>query len=81
MIIDFKKVLIPERQRLLNKIGIAMTDTKIKLDRPWDTYSTGEQALILFIKSPQTPLDVSKISREYALDAVDIFVKFWKEYL
>lgn len=53
----------------------------LTLNRPFETYSTGEQILIKFVQSPQTPIDLASLDEETARAALALYTAFWTELL
>ena len=79
--IDFKTTLRQERASLLGMISDAcFIGDEIVLDRPFETYSRGEQAIIKFVQSPQEPFDFSKVSNPDGAVALLVHTLFWKQH-
>jgi hypothetical protein len=86
--LDFATEFLQERSDILKLIystrltGVredgTFTHPKIEIDRDLETYSTGEQAVIKFVQSPQTPLDLSKLDGSLGRACLDLHTKFWR---
>ena len=79
--IDFKNVLRREREQLLSLIPDAgFSGDDIVLERAWETYSKGEQAVIKLVQSPQDPFDFGKVSNPIGSVALLVHTLFWKQH-
>lgn len=85
--LDFIPLFLEERDHLLKMLNGArmtaviqdgkITDPEIELDRPFVTYSTGEQMVIRFVQTPTRPLDLTRLDGPVARAALDLHTKFW----
>ena len=79
--IDFKNVLRREREQLLSMIPDAgFSGDDIVLERRWESYSRGEQAVIKFVQSPQTPFDFGQVSNPIGAVVLLVHTLFWKQH-
>lgn len=86
--LDFVTEFLQERSDILKSVystrltGVmqdgVFTRPEVEIDRDLETYSPGEQAVIKFVQSPQTPLDFSRIDGSLGRLCLDLHTKFWR---
>jgi hypothetical protein len=86
--LDFAKSNLSERYQLVQAHlpdvefkHVASGRGYLSLKRPLETFSTGEQALIKMVQSPQAPVDLSLFDEGTARDVWALLKAFWDKQL